>query len=771
MMNSHSPALSVLLASTALSSFALAVTPAEAGGPVLPTGGQVAAGNVSVGPASGNQLTIKQSSSSAVVNWQDFSIGKGGSVNIVQPSSTAALLNRVTGGTTSTISGTINANGEVYLVNPNGISISKSGTVKAGGGFVASTLGISDQDFMDGKRTFAGKGASAAVDNAGTISIGRGGYTALLGGQVSNSGTISVPLGTVGLGAGEQAALDLSGDGFLQVAIPSAVDGKNTGKAGGKQALIEQSGRISASGGRVEIKAAAARDMARQAINMSGLTEANSVSGINGSIVLGGDDGAVAISGKLEATSKSGRGGSVTVTGRTIALQSAKVDVSGKTGGGTVKIGGDNQGRGSLAHAESVSMDAASSIRADATTDGRGGDVVLWSDGQTIANGTISATGGAQGGDGGGIETSGLQVDFTGIDVNASAAHGSAGTWLVDPVNLTVDAAAAQTIDSTLSAGTSVTLQTTSSGASGTGTQSSGLGDIDIESALSWGSAATLTLDAYHSIAIDAPITISGAGGLSLLTNDNGGDGTGTLTSGGGVQYTGTAHSGQSLTINGIGYTLLYSMAELDAIDGTSAVDGSSVLGSSSGLSGNYALAKSLDASGTTYTDAVIAPDSSGSFTGMLEGLGNTISGLTINSGDQYVGLIGQLNGRVRDIGLIGGSILSWNYDQAYAGELVGSQIAGDISQSYATGTVSSNNVVGELVGEQGGGSISRSYATAAVRGDLAGGLVGEQDAGSIAQSYATGASFGYSESGGLVGYQTAGSISQSHATGTVNSN
>ena len=86
-----------------------------------------------------------------------------------------------TGSTPSTIAGHLNANGQVYLVNPNGIAITKTGVVKVGGGFVASTLGMSDAEFVGGRKRFKGDGASAAVTNAGTVSIGRGGYAALMG--------------------------------------------------------------------------------------------------------------------------------------------------------------------------------------------------------------------------------------------------------------------------------------------------------------------------------------------------------------------------------------------------------------------------------------------------------------------------------------------------------------------------------------------------------------------------------------------------------------
>ncbi|MDE2332602.1 MAG: filamentous hemagglutinin N-terminal domain-containing protein, partial [Bradyrhizobium sp.] len=138
------PATRRLLATTALTA-PLWIMPAMA--QTLPTGASVAAGSVSIAQPSATQMTITQSSSSAVVNYNSFSIGAGSAVNIVQPSTNSALLNRVTGDTPSTIAGSLTANGQVYLVNPNGIAITASGVVNVGGGFVASTLDISDDDF------------------------------------------------------------------------------------------------------------------------------------------------------------------------------------------------------------------------------------------------------------------------------------------------------------------------------------------------------------------------------------------------------------------------------------------------------------------------------------------------------------------------------------------------------------------------------------------------------------------------------------------------
>ena len=238
----------------------------------LPSGGAVAAGDAAVS-ASGSGLRIDQSSSRAVINWNSFSVGAGKTVEFRQPDAKSATLNRVLGTTASTIAGQVSANGAVYLVNPNGIAITESGSVDVGGGFVATTLDIADADFMAGKASFTGKGASGRVSNAGRITAGQGGYVALLGGSVANSGTITVPLGQLGLGSGEQIALDINGGNFLQVAVPSSV-------VTGSAALIDNSGTITVAGGAVSLKAAVLKDAVRNVINMSGSISADSAVGM-----------------------------------------------------------------------------------------------------------------------------------------------------------------------------------------------------------------------------------------------------------------------------------------------------------------------------------------------------------------------------------------------------------------------------------------------------------------------------------------------------------
>ena len=208
---------------------------------VLPSGGSVTSGSAVIVQPNATTLNINQSTNQAIINWNTFSVGRGDTVNFNQPGASSATLNRVLGSTPSWIAGTINAPGTVLLVNPNGIMITKSGVINTGS-FAASTLDIKDSDFLSGNYKFGGNGASAGVINAGHINVSDGGFAALLGGQVNNRGVIAAKLGKVALGAGELITLDLAGDGFLSVAVPSSQLG-NLVNANG--ALVSNSGKRS----------------------------------------------------------------------------------------------------------------------------------------------------------------------------------------------------------------------------------------------------------------------------------------------------------------------------------------------------------------------------------------------------------------------------------------------------------------------------------------------------------------------------------------------
>ena len=615
---------------------------------IAPAGGHVVSGTVAIG-TSGTTTTISQSSGKAIIDWTGFSIGQGQTVQF--NNGTGATLNRVTGGNLSSIDGLLSATGSVYLINPNGVIIGKTGVVKTGGTFVASTLDINDADFLKGgDLTFDGL-SGASVINLGQVGS-LGGNVAFMAGTVENEGSVTAANGVVGLLAGHSILMR-----------DQSVDGGNFAVlSGGADTSVTNSGAIKAAA--VELRVADGNIYAL-AGNTDGFINATGVGTVGGKVWLtAGDDG------------------SVTASGRITAVQAS--------------------------------------------------------------------------GDGGTVETSGGTVDFTGLQVDTTGTTGKTGTWLVDPYDLTIDSAAASTISSNL-ATTNVTLQTTNTGTSGPGTaNSAGTGDITINSAIAWSSANTLTLDAYHGINIDAGITVSGAGGVVLKTNDGGtgGDysfGLGPTGFAGNLTYTG---SGGALTINGSSYALLYSLADLAAI---------------TALNRKYALALPADAGGMTYSRSVV-PLFSGTFTG----LGHTISNLTITSTSNYTGLFGIAGATIRDIGLVGGQVTTVGINTG--GTLVGLLSTGLIQSSYATTAASGATDTGGLVGTMAAGIIRSSYAAGTVSGDTdAGGLVGLQNGGTISSSYATGTISGTHFVGGLVGEGAMVSgmptISASYATGTVSGN
>ena len=466
------------LAHWAVLAAAMVAVPAHAG--TLPTGGSVAAGNASIA-TNATTTSITQTSNRAVINWDSFSVGNGNSVTFAVPDASGATLNRVTGATTSTIAGQISSNGAVYLINPNGIAITSTGTVQTAGGFVASSLDLADADFMAGRTTFTGKGASAQVSNAGSITAGQGAYVALLGGAVSNSGTINVPLGKFGMGSGEQIALDINGGAFMQVAVPTALVVSSGG-------LVDNSGAIVVTGGSVQLSAATLKSAVRNVINMSGSISADNASGNGGIITLsGGDGGGVQLSGKVSATgsaaggqvslsgdnitntgvidasgssaggsvnivannlfasgstdasSASGNGGSIVLTASNIDLIGASYNASGLLGGGSIKVGGDYHGGGAVAHASNVFVSDSTVLDASATGTGKGGEIVVWSDVGTTFYGTASARGGANGGDGGAIEISSAQKLIMGGLGDAGANAGAAGYLVLDPQYIVID--------------------------------------------------------------------------------------------------------------------------------------------------------------------------------------------------------------------------------------------------------------------------------------------------------------------------------------------
>src|SRR5215467_11728690 len=395
----------------------------------LPTGGSVAAGNVSIGTPQHGTLNINQSTNQAIINWNTFSVGVGGTVNFNQPGASSATLNRVTSSTPSSIAGTINAPGTVMLVNPNGIAITKSGVVYTGS-FVASTLGIKNEDFLAGKYNFQGNGASAPVTNSGRINVSNGGFVALLGGRVSNRGVISAKLGKVALGSGERATIDLSGDGFISVAVPSnQVQNLRDGRG---HALVSNKGKINANGGTVYLSAATAANALQQAVNVPGSVRANSVGVRGGKIVLnGGEGGIVNVGGTLAANGgRSGNGGSIAIAGAKISVP-GRIAASGQKGGqiavtstGNLSVAGKVSAKGRVGQGGRIDLAGAKILVPGkiSASGQKGGQIAVTSTGNLSVAGKLSVKGRA--GQGGRIDLAGKDISLTHAKVNASGATG-----------------------------------------------------------------------------------------------------------------------------------------------------------------------------------------------------------------------------------------------------------------------------------------------------------------------------------------------------------
>ncbi|WP_090141345.1 filamentous hemagglutinin N-terminal domain-containing protein [Limnohabitans sp. DM1] len=300
----------------------------------LPTGGQVAQGAAAISQ-SGANMGIHQSTARAVVNWQSFDIGKDAKVNIVQPNAQAVLLNRVNGPAPSQIFGQMTANGQVVLVNPNGVTFGKDGSVSAAG-LTASTLNTTDADFMAGRNRFTRDGATGQVINQGTLTSAPGGYVALLGASVSNEGKIVAPQGNVALGAAETITLPLYGSRRIKMELtPSAINAAVANQKGGS---------IVTEGGQVYMQAAAVGSAIASVMQSGGI---DTTGAQGGAVHLLAEAGRIKVDGSITANSTQGSVGGDIYIGRDkdTNVLAKTADVSGallESQGGFVETSGQH---------------------------------------------------------------------------------------------------------------------------------------------------------------------------------------------------------------------------------------------------------------------------------------------------------------------------------------------------------------------------------------------------------------------------------------------
>jgi trimeric autotransporter adhesin len=444
----------------------------------------------------GTTLTIRQESDTAIINYDSFSIGRDHTVQFIQPDVSASALNRVTGSGRSEIAGALLANGQVYLINPNGILFTESARVDVGG-LVASSMQISDQDFLSGRMYFDGIGAD--VINEGVIEAV---FAYLVGRNVANRGSINA----------------------AQVAIA----------AGESSVLIDK-----AAGGRIEIvidQPGASADAAIQAPSEDG--EAENVATLPSAVVNADLASTVMNEGIIDATGH--RGGEVTIGGSRIG-QMGEISANGLlSDGGVIELRASGM----------VVLGNDSITTANADTDGHGGEIlIIGEDTAVIGTGArIEARGGSESGDGGFVETSGYESFHIGAAPDVSAPAGNSGTWLIDPYDIEivdnggfdgadiVEVVAGEEfegrgVESQIDSGRLAAALNSANVTIRTWADAPDLedGDITVSAAVNWNSAFYLQLESHNDIIIGAQVSNAGIGDLTLIA-DSDVDGSGNIT-------------------------------------------------------------------------------------------------------------------------------------------------------------------------------------------------------------------------------------------------
>jgi len=416
--------------------FALGLSPGRSH--ALPVGEQVTAGTATV-QRSGSSVTVTQSTPNAAINWQAFGIAAGEAVRFSQPAASSIVLNRVVGQDPSQIMGSLSSNGQVFLLNPNGVLFGAGAQVSVGG-LVASTLSMSDADFMAGRQSLTRGSIAGSVVNHASIVVPSGGYVALIAPQVVNAGSINSPGGTVALAAGDKVTLTLDNGSLLGFSVDQ----------GTLNGLVENRQAIRADGGVVILTAKAMDSITRSLINNTGIIEAGTLAGRDGAIWLEASD--IRNSGTL-ASSQIGLRAVNAITlesgsrisadgvsqGRTIDLTGGFVGL-----GGTVSADGVNGGTiratalGTLSLAENVSarglggaggrieyksggvtIESNSSV-SDVSGATVGGSLSVNAAGGLLGSGTYRARG--ETGEGGRIDLSGGTVRLLSAQIDASGA-------------------------------------------------------------------------------------------------------------------------------------------------------------------------------------------------------------------------------------------------------------------------------------------------------------------------------------------------------------
>lgn len=413
-----------------------------------PSGAQIVNGQVSLDSSTPGVLNITNSPN-AIINWQDFSIGQNEITQFIQQNGQSAVLNQVIGQNPSQILGQLISNGHVFLINPNGIIFGANSMVDTQG-LIASTLNLSNEDFLSGNYHFSATNDAGDILNQGIIRAGADGNIILIAPDIENNGIIQTDGGSITLAAGEELTLTNLDEPEIQFLIQAPENQVlNLGKVlteGGAIDLfagnITHSGELNANSIEVD-QQGNIRLVALEDINLTetSITSANNAVDDAGNILIKSEQGTTLVSGQVSADSDQSTGGHIEILGHHVGLiEQAQISANGITGGGEILIGGDYKGQNTeIMNAAATYVGEQVSISADAIEKGDGGTIIVWSDEATRVYGNISATGGSESGDGGFVETSGHYLNVT-TAPDVSAENGDGGTWLLDPYDITITA-------------------------------------------------------------------------------------------------------------------------------------------------------------------------------------------------------------------------------------------------------------------------------------------------------------------------------------------
>ncbi|HHF6935000.1 TPA: filamentous hemagglutinin N-terminal domain-containing protein, partial [Haemophilus influenzae] len=358
--------------------------------------------------------TIIRNSVDAIINWKQFNIDQNEMVQFLQESNNSAVFNRVTSDQISQLKGILDSNGQVFLINPNGITIGKDAIINTNG-FTASTLDISNENIKARNFTLeqTKDKALAEIVNHGLITVGKDGSVNLIGGKVKNEGVISVNGGSISLLAGQK------------ITISDIINPTITYSIAAPENEAINLGDIFAKSGNINVRAATIRN--------KGKLSADSVSkDKSGNIILSAKEGEAEIGGVISAQNQQAKGGKLMITGDKVTLKTgAVIDLSGKEGGETY-LGGDERGEGKngIQLAKKTSLEKGSTINVSGKE--KGGRAIVWGD-IALIDGNINAQGKDIAKTGGFVETSGHDLSI-GDDVIVDAKE-----WLLDPEDVSIN--------------------------------------------------------------------------------------------------------------------------------------------------------------------------------------------------------------------------------------------------------------------------------------------------------------------------------------------